>query len=250
MTPSTPQTTSAQRSPQGPTRREPNRVCKEEVEAILLEARELTRSLRRGTAQVEVAMRATGPAPYGIGVMLYRLQEKQLLLSEELAYDSLLRQQAHPVGLTGAGAPANRRTVIDHLRKIRLIEADLPVRALKPSGTTPNVGHVLRVTEERVGVSGQDVLSRNRSKTIVTARFFAMWALRTVSGTSFSVIGEQFGGKDHTTVINAVSQVELRRRADAGDRAATDQIVDEADLLGIRANMDLLLRPCRLRLVS
>ena len=230
--------------------REPERVCREEVEATLLEARELTRSLRRGAAQAEVAMCATGPAAYGIGVMMFRIQEKQFLLSEELAYDVLLRNLTSPFGPPRTAAPANRRTVIENLQKSKLIGGDLPIRSLKPSGTTPNVNHVLRVTEDLVGVSEQDMLSRNRSKTIVTARFFAMWALRTVSGTSFSVIGEQFGGKDHTTVINAVTQVELRRRADAGDRTATDQIVDAADLLGIQANMDLLVRPCRLRIVS
>ena len=218
--------------------------------ATLMEARSVGRDLRRGVAQVDVATRANGTVAYGIGVMLSRLREKGLLSCEELAYESLMRHIPGPVGLTGSAVPANRRTVLEHLRKMQLLEGGLPVRALKPTGTTPNVSHVLRVTEEVTGVSGQDVLSRNRSKGIVTARFFAMWALRTVSGTSFSVIGEHFGGKDHTTVINAVSQVDLRRRSDAADKTSTDQIVDDADLIGIRCNMELLIRQRRLRLVG
>lgn len=229
---------------------EAKRICRTEVISTLMEARSVSRELRGGASQIDVAMRVSGPVAYGIGVMLYRLKEKELLLCEELAFEGLLRHLPGPAGLPGAALPANRRTVLEHLRKMRMLEDGLPVRALKPSGTTPNVSHVLRVTEEVTEVSGQDILSRNRSKGIVTARFFAMWALRTVSGTSFSVIGEQFGGKDHTTVINAVSQVDLRRRRDAADKTSTDQIVDDADLIGIRCNMELLLRQRRLRLVS
>jgi hypothetical protein len=226
---------------------EPSTVCRREVICTLMEARSVSREMRRGLSQVEVATRVSGAAPYGIGVMLSRLKEKELILCEEAAYERLLD---HLAGPSGTCVQANRRTVIEHLRKMNMLADGIPVRTLKPSGTTPNVSHVLRVTEEIMKVSGQEILSRNRSKGIVNARFFAMWALRTVSGTSFSAIGEQFGGKDHTTVINAVSQVELKRSSDASDRSRTDRIVDESDLLGIRCNMELLLRQRRLRLIG
>lgn len=225
-------------------------LCGQEVESVLLAARRVTRSLKAGAPPVSAAIRVPRPAPYGIGVMLFRLWEKQLLTCDELAYEALLSHLPGPFGPTGGATPAGRRTVIEHLRKMRLIGPDLPVRALKPTGTTPNVTHVLQVTERLTGVPIADILSRNRSRDIVEARFFAMWTLRTVSGTSFSVIGEQFGGKDHTTVINAVAQVDLKRRLDGGDRDLTDRIMDEADLLGVKANMDLLLRPCRLRAIG
>lgn len=220
-----------------------------EVEEILRAAWDVTRSLKGMRPPSEIARRAQSPLAYGIGMMMFRLVEKKIISCDETAYDSLLCGMPGARGRNGGQAPANRRTVIDHLRKNMIIERAISVRALKPSGSTPTVAHVLRVTDSVMGVTPADVLSRNRSRPIVTARFFAMWSLRTVSGTSFSVIGDHFGGKDHTTVINAVNQVDIRRSNDQGDRANTDQIVDEADLIGIKSSMDMLIRQASLKVV-
>ena len=181
--------------------------------------------------------------------MMFRLAEKRILAEVDAAFRVLAAHIAQVGERSGQEEPVNRRTVIAHLRKTRLIDPALSVRAIKPSGSTPNVHQVIRVTEEATKISCEEILSRNRSRPIVNARFCAMWALRTVSGTSFSVIGEHFGGKDHTTVINAVNQVDLNRLSDNGFRQSTDQIIDKADLIGIMSNMELLTRTAALRSV-
>jgi hypothetical protein len=218
-----------------------------EVRQTLTGARDVTRALLLGRPQAEVARRVRDPLTYGIGAMIFQLTEKKILSCEGIAYRSLLSGISGFRTGTGAQAPANRRTVIEHLRKNYFISDSLPVKALKPAGTTPTVAHVLKVTEQVTGISVTDILSRDRSRDIVTARFFAMWSLRAVSGTSFSVIGDRIGGKDHTTVINAVNQIEIKRSQ--GERDRTDQIVDESDLIGIKTNMDLLTRNPVLRAV-
>lgn len=218
-----------------------------EVRQTLIGARDVTRSLVIGRPQAEVARRAKDPLIYGIGAMMFQLSEKKILTCEEAAYSALLSGIASFRTSTGNQAPANRRTVIEYLRKNKLIDDSLQVRSLKPAGTTPTVAHVLKVTESVTGISTAEILSRDRSRDIVTARFFAMWSLRAVSGTSFSVIGDRIGGKDHTTVINAVNQVDIKRNR--GERDDTDQIVDESDLIGIKTNMDLLTRNPILRAV-
>lgn len=214
--------------------------------SLLRAAQGIAGVLRAGASQTEVARMASGPLDYGIGMMIFKLVEKRHLDDEEVAFSAL-------IALIGQGrsgsAPVNRRTVISNLRKIGLIDSTLSVRTIKPSGSTPNVHQIIRVTEETTGICSEEILSRNRSRPIVSARFCAMWALRSVNGTSFSMIGEHFGGKDHTTVINAVNQVNLKRLSDNAFRQCTDLIADNADLIGIRSNMDLLTRTAALRSV-
>jgi len=216
---------------------------------VLKAAERVAGALRNGTPQTEVAKRAQGPLAYGIGMMVFKLFEKKLLEDADHAFRSLTSQLAHARSKTGQAEPINRRTVIASLRKNNLIDPNLSVRAIKPSGSTPNIHQIIRVTEESTNICSEEILSRNRSRPIVNARFCAMWALRNVSGTSFSVIGEHFGGKDHTTVINAVNQVDLKRISDNAFRQSTDQIVDNADLIGIMSNMDLLMRNSALRTI-
>ena len=218
-------------------------------DTVLLGAREVTEKLLAGHSQMSVAAEAKGALEYGIGTMLYRLEEKGVLTSHDQAYQKLLSDIPRLRNKDGVPIKATRQNVIEHLRKIGLVEDGLPVRALKPAGTTPSAAQVLEVTEEVTGISVREIISKRRSKDIVNARFITMWVLRTVSGTSFSVIGEHLGGKDHTSVINGVSQVDLRRKTDKGTLEQSDRIADDADLLGIRSSMDILLRQSRLRLV-
>jgi hypothetical protein len=218
-----------------------------DVRQTLLGAQDITRSLLSGRPQAEVARRSKSPLEYGIGAMIYQLMEKRILSCDESTYTSLLSGIPPSQNEKGSQMPGNRRTVIHYLRKNKFIPENISVRTIKPAGTTPTVAHVLKVTEAVTEVSIADILSRDRSRDIVEARFFAMWSLRSVSGTSFSVIGDRIGGKDHTTVINAVNQINLKRNQ--GKRDQTDQIVDDSDLIGIQSNLDLLVRTPNLRAV-
>lgn len=215
----------------------------------LRDAKRVTEALQEGMSQTKVASMARGPLAYGVGMMIHKMVEKRILTDAAAAYGALNAQFAQVRDHTGKPEVMTRRTVIAHLRKTLIIDPTLSVRALKPSGSTPNINQIIRVTERTTKITAEEILSRNRSRPIVNARFCAMWALRNVSGTSFSVIGEHFGGKDHTTVINAVNQVDIKRLSDNAFRQSTDQLIDSADLIGIMSNMELLTRTAALRAI-
>lgn len=215
---------------------------------ILSASERMAISLRSGTSQAEVARRARKPMEYAIGMMIFRLCEKRHLEDMDIAF-RLLSAKFEGSNSRSTAEPVNRRTVIEALRKLSLIEPGLSVRTIKPVGTTPTVTQVLRVTEQVTQVSIENILSSSRLRNIVDARFFAMYALRVVSGSPLSLIGESFGGKDHTTVMNAVNQVYLKRLTQQEWRVATDQIVDISDLIGIQSNMDLLTKASTLRAI-
>ena len=65
---------------------------------------------------------------------------------------------------------------------------------------------------------------RGRPKDVAEARQVAMWVTRTVLGYSFPVIGLEFGGRDHSTVIHAVQRIARKVAESALLRARISEI--------------------------
>lgn len=74
-------------------------------------------------------------------------------------------------------------------------------------------------------VSGEDIRSGKRSSTISTARQVAMYIVREVTQMSMSTIGEEFGNRDHSTVVYATKQVEKRMQKDSHYRETVEDII-------------------------
>lgn len=70
------------------------------------------------------------------------------------------------------------------------------------------VEKIINMVADAFGVSSDDIRSNKRSSQISTARKFAMYIIREETGMAHSAIGEKFGGRDHSTVVYAVKDVE------------------------------------------
>lgn len=67
---------------------------------------------------------------------------------------------------------------------------------------------------EWLGVPVADFISPDRRIPLARPRMFAMYLARELTGASLPLIGGQFGGRDHSTVINAVRNVKRAMLAD------------------------------------
>jgi chromosomal replication initiator protein len=67
---------------------------------------------------------------------------------------------------------------------------------------------------EHFRVSVEDLKSHRRERAVTFARQIAMYLSRTMAEFSFPSIAEQFGNRDHSTVMHAVRTVEDRRKQD------------------------------------
>lgn len=76
------------------------------------------------------------------------------------------------------------------------------------------------------GVSVSTMVSRRQDRPVVNARHAAMWLARETNYT-LAEIGHAFGGRDHTTVRNAVDRISrlLRTDIDLGRWLNTFQFV-------------------------
>ena len=66
---------------------------------------------------------------------------------------------------------------------------------------------IKKVTAEYYSIKIDDMTAKTRTREIVTARQVAMYLARTMTNASLPKIGEEFGGRDHTTVMHANGKI-------------------------------------------
>ena len=76
------------------------------------------------------------------------------------------------------------------------------------------------------GTTYADMIGDGRTRALAHPRQRMMWMMRKAKpNLSFPEIGRRFGGRDHTTVIHAMSAVEARCQQDDGERAKLEALV-------------------------
>ena len=83
--------------------------------------------------------------------------------------------------------------------------AEIVLKDLIPEAQGPQItiAIIMGQTASYFGLSIEDLCGTSRSRVLVTARHIAMYLCRELTDLSLPKIGQQFGGRDHTTVINA-----------------------------------------------
>jgi len=80
------------------------------------------------------------------------------------------------------------------------------------------------VVAEYYNISVSQLSGKLRNSNIVTARHIAMYLCRNLLDAPLSKIGEEFGGKDHSTVISSINKVEKMLKQNSDYLIAIDEI--------------------------
>ena len=75
------------------------------------------------------------------------------------------------------------------------------------------------------GTSGEDIRSAKRSANISSARQVAMYVVREITQMPMTAIGQEFGKRDHSTVVYAIQQVEKNTARNAKIKATVEDII-------------------------
>ena len=75
------------------------------------------------------------------------------------------------------------------------------------------------------GTSSEDIRSAKRSANISSARQVSMYVVREITQLPMTSIGEEFGGRDHSTVVYAIQQVEKGISKDPKTKATVEDII-------------------------
>jgi chromosomal replication initiator protein len=88
----------------------------------------------------------------------------------------------------------------------------------------PTIDDIQRIVCEHFSISLAELKSKRRTQNLVVPRQIAMFLTRKLIQLSFPVIGQQFGGRDHSTVIHAQTTISTRQSADPALRTTIERL--------------------------
>jgi chromosomal replication initiator protein len=116
---------------------------------------------------------------------------------------------------------------IKQTKHITMAVAIESVQPLIGSGVTVSSlteNRIINTVADYYNLTSQQLTGRIRTNQIAMARHIAMYLIRTLLDVPFLKIGALFGGKDHSTVMNAVKKVEKSLKVDEAIASAVDQL--------------------------
>ncbi len=87
------------------------------------------------------------------------------------------------------------------------------------------VEKIIEEVARTYGTSPEDIRSSKRSANISNARQVAMYVVREITQMPMTSIGEEFGGRDHSTVVYAIQQVEKGMARDPKTKGTVEDII-------------------------
>jgi len=86
---------------------------------------------------------------------------------------------------------------------------------------------ILYKVSEKYGVSIEDLKSKSRHSRVVQPRFISMYVARKLTDLTTSEIGREIGDRDHSTVLNAMNNIEKIIKDDSDFSEQIDEIISE-----------------------
>jgi chromosomal replication initiator protein len=83
---------------------------------------------------------------------------------------------------------------------------------------------IIDTVTEDFQINLSEIKGPRRHRHVTIPRQVAMYLIRELTDASLPVIGSLFGGRDHTTVINALKRIESLRSADPDLRRRIDSL--------------------------
>ena len=91
--------------------------------------------------------------------------------------------------------------------------------------TPLTVEKIIEEVARTYGTTSEDIRSSRRSATISNARQIAMYVVREITQMPMTAIGEEFGKRDHSTVVYAIQQVEKNFKKDPHMKDTVEDII-------------------------
>ena len=101
--------------------------------------------------------------------------------------------------------------------------ADLPVDA----DDRITMSKIIHNVSAHFDVRFNDLISASRKKSVAYPRHLAMYLCRRLTDHSLPEIGQQFGGRDHTTVLHAINKIEKEMELADSTASRESQIIEE-----------------------
>lgn len=125
----------------------------------------------------------------------------------------------------------NRLIFYSILENINRITMNVALEAFKDHNSTTTPGKlttekIKKTVSEYYNLTTTQLTGKSRMSNITTARHMAMYLIRDLLNLSYIKIGEEFGGRDHSTVMSACEKVTKLCKKDNAYQEAVDELKD------------------------
>jgi chromosomal replication initiator protein len=114
-----------------------------------------------------------------------------------------IREMEGAMTRIGAWLHLSKRAVVDLAMAKEVLHTVFPEHSMRPISTSS----IQREACRFFGISHGDLVGSKRSQSIVYPRQIAMYLTRELTDLSLPKIGDEFGGRDHTTVMHATAKI-------------------------------------------
>jgi chromosomal replication initiator protein len=150
-----------------------------------------------------------------VAILMSKATAEDVELPEEVAFFIAQRIRSNVRELEGA----LHRVMANSAFTGRPISLDFTKEALRDlialQDKLVTIENIQKTVAEYSKVRVSDLLSKRRNRSVARPRQIAMSLAKELTNHSLPEIGDQFGGRDHTTVLHACRRVKLLRESDA-----------------------------------
>lgn len=153
-----------------------------------------------------------------VAILRKKAEMENITLSNEVAMFIATKIQSNIRALEGClikiaahSKFANERITLDLARKVLddILDTGAPGVVKKIT-----VELIQEIVANHYNIKSQDMKSATRLRTIAFPRQIAMYLARKLTPLSLPLVGQQFGGKDHTTIMYACQKIEAMLKKD------------------------------------
>lgn len=110
---------------------------------------------------------------------------------------------------------------------IQIAQEQLRDTFSQPSNGSITIETIQKVVAEHYNISLADIKSKKRDKKFVIPRQIAIYISRTITEYSFPELGNEFGGRDHTTAMHSFEKVEEQLKTDSSLNSTIQLLIRE-----------------------
>lgn len=110
---------------------------------------------------------------------------------------------------------------------IEIAQAQLRDTFSQPANGSITIETIQKVVADHYNISISDIKSKKRDKKFVIPRQIAIYISRQITEYSFPELGNEFGGRDHTTAMHSYEKVEEQLKTDSSLNSTVQLLIRE-----------------------
>ena len=128
------------------------------------------------------------------------------------------------------GAVKNLKFDYDGLENDERMTLDIAIKALSSKGDGKAITNqingqkIINVVADYYNLTPSQITGKDRNAQLVLARHISMYLIRKYLDIPLKKVGEMFGGKDHTTVMSALTKVDKELKTSEQLKTAIEEL--------------------------